>query len=125
MGKRDDLVELLGRAISVLLLSRPFPRGGRQSDAPESPGIGRYAIEVRSAARVSQTLVRDWWDRAVAHAEDSGRVPLLVYRPTRGGWRFVLPRGELNRDAPGGLDLDDTCDISLAGFLRLAEEGIL
>jgi len=131
-GERE-LANLLSRALGVLFLRNlEAPRGGGQDliaapsgNGPESPRIGRYAIEVKRCAKVAPHMLREWWGQACSQAEPSGRVPLLAYRPDRGAWRFVLPMVEICSDLPNSLDFRHTADISLDLFLELAQENIL
>ena len=46
-----------------------------------------YAVEVKNHATLQ---VNTWWKQCVASAAESGRIPVLMYKVERKGWKVVM-----------------------------------
>jgi Holliday junction resolvase len=68
-------------------VSRNLKQYQRTQEGDLTP-LGPFLLEVKYHARIN---VRDWWRQAVVSAKASSLIPVVAYKVSRKGWRFVLP----------------------------------
>lgn len=66
----------------------------RQHDGDSDlEGVPGWSVEIKRHASASRGDIRAWWAQAVAQAQRTGALPVLLYRRDRDQWRAVWPVG--------------------------------
>lgn len=64
----------------------------RQHDGDSDlEGVPGWSVEIKRRASASRGDIRAWWAQAVAQAQRTGALPVLLYRRDRDQWRAVWP----------------------------------
>ena len=64
----------------------------RQHDGDSDlEGVPGWSVEIKRHASASRGDIRAWWAQAVAQAQRTGALPVLLYRRDRDQWRAVWP----------------------------------
>lgn len=73
--------------------------------------IPKLGIEVKRAKRVSDGLVKAWWEETVIQSASAGKIGVLAYRQDNQTWKVVVP----------GHHIDENGRTQLHSFLELTE----
>lgn len=81
-----EVYELLGKDLP------PKPICERRQNQSANGGCDldntcRYAVEIKNHATLQ---VNSWWKQCVSSAAESGRIPVLMYKVERKGWKVVM-----------------------------------
>lgn len=64
----------------------------RQHDGDSDlEGVPGWSVEIKRHASAGRADIRAWWAQAVAQAQRTGALPVLLYRRDRDQWRAVWP----------------------------------
>lgn len=96
--KLNKMITSLGLDSVIHVVADPH---GNNADLMSIPGLG---IEVK---RHETLNVNGWWRQAERQADNSGTIPVLVYRQNRGKWKYCLPAMLLNLSIPGYITLEE------------------
>ncbi|PQA83207.1 hypothetical protein C5F52_10925 [Limnohabitans sp. TS-CS-82] len=79
-------------ALLSLVTGFDVRRRVRQHDGDSDlEGVPNWSIEVKRHATATAGKLSDWWAQAQEQARRTNCLPVLLYRPDRGGWRCVWP----------------------------------
>lgn len=94
----NKLISSLGLDTVIRVVADPH---GNDADLMSIPGL---AIEVK---RHETLNVNGWWRQAERQADNTGSIPVLVYRQNRGKWKYCIPAMLLNLSIPGFITLEE------------------
>jgi hypothetical protein len=64
----------------------------RQHDGDSDlEGVPGWSVEIKRHASAGRADIRAWWAQAVAQAQRTGLLPVLMFRRDRDQWRAVWP----------------------------------
>jgi hypothetical protein len=75
-------------------------------------GVPGWSLEVKRHAAAPPAKVAEWWSQAVAQAQRTNTLPLLVFRADRGGWRCIWPADIHTDRLPAARGIDHTLSAS-------------
>ena len=99
-------------------VSRNLKQYQRSQEGDLTP-LGPFLLEVKFHARLN---VRDWWKQAVVSAKACGLIPVVAYKVSRKGWRFLLPH--TSAQGEWSHDYEFTVDVGPACFAMIVREAL-
>lgn len=86
----NDIYDEVHRLLAIPLPPKPIAQRRQNQSAVGGADIDntcRYAVEIKNHATLQ---VNTWWKQCVASAAETGRIPVLMYKVERKGWKVVL-----------------------------------
>ncbi len=99
-------------------VSRNLKQYQRSQEGDLTP-LGPFLLEVKYHARLN---VREWWKQAVVSAKACGLIPVVAYKVSRKGWRFLLPH--TSAQGEWSHDFEYTVDVGPACFAMIVREAL-
>ena len=76
-----------------------------------------FCVELKRVEDCSIGNRNNWWKQVKKAAKDN-EIPVVGYRPSRKGWRFLLP-AEMLHTYNGFVQTDDWCEVSETVFILM------
>lgn len=96
--------------------------GGHDLTAANDGPLSSYAIEVKRYAKISNALLKNFWQQAANQADRAGKTPLLLFRADREDWQAVIPLYKVNAELSQSNQFDNVAVLSLPAFCGLVRE---
>lgn len=86
----NDIYAEVHELLGIPLPPKPIAQRRQNQSAVGGADIDntcRYAVEVKNHATLQVNM---WWKQCVSSAAESGRIPVLMYKVERKGWKVVM-----------------------------------
>jgi Holliday junction resolvase len=120
------------REVSRLLFDELGIRTARNLEQSRSGGydllpdkgslLEPYAIEIKRYAKVSNAMLKVFWNQAVEQAERANKSPVLLYREDRAAWLGIVSLSLINNSLSQSNHFDNTAIVTLPGLCGLVRE---